>query len=490
MIDEYYRIFRQLFDAPVFDGGWARDPRRRQPSVTVTSEVMLAVFEYLAQVPDPSPRSEMEILEQRLSAGDRLLRAAIKTRSAEPNGLDAYNCALALAAHLGFRAYLARIGQEVEDPDEQFLRTATETFVSKLGQTSGQLGTLWASIKGLQQARRCMIERRDDPAVKFLQEKTSFAFAETALRERVQTELTRFVQETSLPQTEPASAYRACIVLDLALSSAELAGNSPAAIEIAAKEASLACLRLRLPIRADLTFPLEWLRRQSNSNADRLGIGEYEVVTPAALLLSLAKVVSVDGPISNADTGFSARLFYMVADGVRRNPTTTLNGERIHEVAHVLRALMTCQLHERDARNVIDLMRLAEEHRLELQRQQTLANFDLLFGRPGQLWFLAASITAWTVILLWLTFLFAVTLIGSAAESDWTVRLAAAVGLATVCTVPAWAVYARMNRFDERPAREKPLLLLNFFLGGAWLLIPLALATLLGWFDVIFGRAQ
>lgn len=499
---EYEQIFRRLLDAPLFKGGWARDPaQRKEPSVTVTAEVMLAWIEYLAQVPDPAGPSELADLHERLVSGMEFVITSIKARSNEPSDLDAFNCALALAAYLGFRAYLARIGQAPGDPDKEFLQASVKTFVAKIGQATGQLGSVWACLKGFQQVRRYLLERRDDEAALFLLDEEQckhFPAAEDLLRNVVETELAGYARLHEGNASELLTVYRASVALDLAVTSLGFYGSQSPTLEKTAlitRDRSIDFLKSRLKLNdQQAPFTLEWLQPIS---ADRLGRGEYHVVTPAALLLSLAAVSAQSSAEERTIDDFVVSLFYVVAERVRSTPWNSR--QRVHEIAHVLRALMRCQLNERDVQSVMRLMRRVEQTaseasqaialaRRETERELLTPKGGVLFGDPTSRWYLAASWHAWALVLIWFVLLFICALIGTIIGSRWLVMMSAAIGISTVCTVPAWLLYAARNNFRESP--NKLALLLHFFVGGAWLVIPLAVATLLGWFRSILDVAR
>lgn len=489
----YQEIVERLNKAALAKGGWRG--RGDGPSVTVSSEVALALMEHLEQVPPPSNKETKLHVEGLVKKIDRAI-AVVVGDVKERDDLDLPNCALGLAAYTAHRTFTVRSGQALDDVDKEFVDKAL-AILSKADVAAMDIGAAWAYIKGIELTDRVLAYQVDpelkaelDVARHTEDGRTStFKYAITIQR-GVRANLLADHAANGVPQ----SAYAAVVLLDLAISTIMDSPGEGDGVRVNAhkvKVNSIAIIDAACSDYNALTvFPIKRLQNNAENN-------QYNVIVVASLLTSLARLIEDDNLRNDAGEIDRLKLFfYGVADSIPE--IVKVKGAASFELAHCLRSLAEVKVNERDVKSVMSLFRHVEKEKLtrtsvvseveELADQLKESPPAIWFGSPNRL-FLLASATPYLVLVLSLLLSFyAIGVLIQQGELMWAFGISAFwVFLLTLPTsFHAWAI---SQSFYSKTKEQRRALLVHYVFTGALAGLVLVSAVY-GWTGYVIDQIR
>lgn len=481
----YQEIVERLNEAALGDGGWRG--RGDGPSVTVSSEVALALMEHLEQVPPPSneeTKLHPEGLVEKIDRAIAVVVGDVKKR----DDLDLPNCALGLAAYTAHRTFTVRSGQALDDVDEEFVDKALAILSKVPGVAAMDIGAAWAYIKGIELTDR-VLAYQVDPELKAELDVAGFNYAITIQR-GVRANLLADHAANGVPQ----SAYAAVVLLDLAISTIMDSPGEGDGVRVNAHKVKVNSIAIIdaacYDYNALTVFPIKRLQNNAENN-------QYNVIVVASLLTSLARLIEDDNLRNDAGEIDRLKLFfYGVADSIPE--IVKVKGAASFELAHCLRSLAEVKVNERDVKSVMSLFRHVEKEKLtrtsvvseveELADQLKESPPAIWFGSPNRL-FLLASATPYLVLVLSLLLSFyAIGVLIQQGELTWAFGISAFwVFLLTLPTsFHAWAI---SQSFYSKTKEQRRALLVHYVFTGALAGLVLVSAVY-GWTGYVIDQIR
>jgi hypothetical protein len=438
-------------------GGWPG--RSYQPSVTVTSEAILALIEYLEQLPLPNTEQNRNTIAEINNLIDRSMKKVISLVAAKGD-LDVPNSMLSLAAYCAYRVHSIRAGFDEEDINHAFLSKTINHLKDSPTSESWEIGKVWAYIKGIDLFNRSITSKVDTKIESALTSPVDFLsflkLSSSSLRKAV---LSKYIND-------PLDSYSAAVVMDISFSTIYLDG-----VDEISKSEAVKCLRKALQhVLNDLrdfkvgeVFPGRKFDPPSNGDG-------YRVVTRATLLANLGKLI--DSDVVRLSHGEKQRLrivFYCMVDGLPN--LLNVSNLKPFDVSHCLRSLSEAQINARDARSVMEFLIESQNHVVSDQdaydfAQEIRSGNVIKFGEAKEN-FLAVTPAVYTRIMvpLLLTFLAQFFLI-KFGYPGWALILAV-VWLPILGLPIAFSVWANTQKYHSLSRAEKRVRLLHFIFTAA-----------------------
>jgi hypothetical protein len=459
----FNELATQLTSRALPKGGWSG--KSSDPSITVSSEVLVALIEHLDQMPATAIVEQKALREEIQAKIEMAIGVVEATLIARPS-LDVPNCALALSAYAVYREFRIRSGQNLPALNRQFLGRILDRLGQLPADLDQRIGSSWAFINAVEITQRALAFGRDNELMKYLAAPApqSAGVSPPTLGEIVaaaNTVRTRVLsRDGSL-----IDGYASAVLLDLALSTlasplaTEIQKASAIRIQISAADF---IVRKLSTFRASDKFPI-WLFENSPQSE------EYHVVIRASLLNSLAKMNSEYSSLAPEIAERLQLSFYSVASSMPE-----MLGDRSvssFKLAHCLRVLAEVQVSERDVSATMRLLRERERRPAVTPEVVEVAErirdaFGISFGSPSGAWFLYASPRLYLALMLLLNASFFAQLVllyyGSI---KWAFILCVVwvLGLFVPTSFYAWS---RTNLYQAKPKDERLSLWVQFVLTG------------------------
>lgn len=470
MRDRRVTLVEGLVEGAHADGGWCKSGATR--SLTVSSEVIIALCDYYAQAPSAPSQAEVELLrkiDQKLNQALPFLLATVKKRDAAGAELDPPNCALALAAYLSLRSHGREIGRDPESLDAEFVGICLRRAAEKAAWLEDKPGAIWACAKALEIIAKDLIDAQGEDTRAALNANGIETFSARLQAHMVRLFKSEFVEERQL--------YGASVCLDLSFSARKWADDLSQSDVDAARAKSAESILSTFPT-VDDALRLSLSNFYQGSGEDK----NYQVVAPAAFVSGVDRLLA-EQPLNGVTNDTWMALFYTVADEMgKQDPRSAA----VYVTAHHLRALTASQLAAREVEIIRSMMReRGRLHQAAEYRQNQAELDDLLvrYGNPGDTGFFASSTKLFVVFTTLLYALALTSLLASPAGS--VASIAAALCVAVVLTPLSLVIWARKEKLHEKPPAERSLSIVQFFLAGGWIAIPIFVAYISSWFKNI-----
>lgn len=459
-------LARAILAAATPHGSW-KGPSAK-PSLTVTSECVVALCEYFAQLPivqSPDVQEFVTEIGDVLKKSGTFITTEYLKRSSDPTKIDGPNSILSLAAYLSICSTEAiRVGKKTITLNNDFVIAALTNATGKLATNEIGNGEIWACTKGMETVVGILDSY---PAVKTVFDTISNAstFLETAKEQLGVKILALFGNSTAA-----IAPYTATIQLDLAMNAPQWAKKHllPAKLEDAVQAAMSVLVS---------NFPPDGIRKQA---LDRKKFSKpnlpdvYDVPIFAALLTGLNKYLENQGSVKvygNLSDSFYAAAIEMISNTNRLNSKPFV-------LAHNLRSLSQVDLSSREIGYIKasnkkyenELVRFLESYGTP---EKSIANSPIILGDKNDKLFFVSNF--WTLGSYSLTILVVILILSyrSFVAKDSVSLGVTAFGLIFILLPIHFVLYkTHHHNWKDKSRSDKSIAILAFFFSYYFLIIP------------------
>jgi hypothetical protein len=475
----YEDLVNQLRSTTHPSGGWRG--RTARPSITVTSEALLALFEHLETIPFPTDHAQKEEYEQLNRSIDEAASFILtETGTRRDEELDPPNHALSLAAYCGYRAHVTRMGGDPGVVRSEFVHKALRALSKLLlSEFASETGPCWAVIKGIDNVWRTYLEGKDHALVAVLADSSAPSIAMV----QATTDVLK-MQVFGMTTTRTIDAYSSAIVLEMCITTLLLSPAKHVDLPLVQRVQRSCISTIETALRghrASRPFPYALF----NAN---LRPGEYRVVIKASLLYSFG--VLIERPEFLYDLADQENIqlwFYSLADFVRNEKPA--GGRPSFEAAHCLRAITQVHINERDLTAVMTLMRERERRRnltpdAERMAEVFIARPPVLFGSIEKEFICGSARLYFGCLVGLVVLLYAVANMVLLGHLRYAYT-ACCIGLFALTLPISFSAWARAQNYSAKSKDQKWALIPHYIFTGAIASLA-AMSVLLGWSDRIF----
>lgn len=486
-IDE---LSRRILNGSLTSGGWPSMSEKANASLTVTSEMILALTEFLEYSKNPASETERATREEATQKIEKALEIVLSdlTKRIDAPDLSIWHFSMTLAATANARAFFLREGKPPAKLDSLLFQRILEKIDNLKDHLSDDLGIRWAYLRAIELITRTEHAPNKDQDLWEIIANDVKNFSKSAAT--IRNNILRSGIEDKTP-------YEIAIIADICVDT--LKNSSNPAEYSRAKEVLLNAIRkiqesIGYESETSMAFPI-YKFLPDGTDPKYQDTNQYRVVTTATLASTFSFVIREKILASSCEALEMYANFYSIVHSLHT---------QIHQgmlwgygPAHCLRTLAEIQINKRDSDAALEILRLAQKERRTSneEKNKRLAHDKslrdqyescfLIFGQPESKYFAMCSPRMSLVLFFLFVFLTVIMWINSDLIKNRT-EFFIFIPLLIAFFLLLWGIYAtRIEDYKKAGATQRVAITLVFLLslwgiiGSGASIFGLSLAQLL-----------